>query len=179
MAITETRPEPTTVEPHVNPWGDGDEYPSFARSLGSSDHKTIGRLFIGFSLVFGVAAWVLVALSSLQDINDVDVLPKDSIFQVFTLGRLALVFLFALPLFLGLAIYLTPLQVGASTIAFPRAAALAFWTWLLGAIVFVVAYASNGGPGGGRANAVDLAYVALSDAGAGACCSRRCASPPR
>jgi hypothetical protein len=120
MAITETRPEPTTVEPHVNPWGDGDEYPSFARSLGSSDHKTIGRLFIGFSLVFGVAAWVLVALSSLQDINDVDVI-EDSIFQVFTLGRLGLIFLFALPLFLRLAVYLVPLQVGASTIAFPRA----------------------------------------------------------
>jgi heme/copper-type cytochrome/quinol oxidase subunit 1 len=162
MAITETRPEPTTVEPHVNPWGDGDEYPSFVRSLGSSDHKTIGRLFIGFSLVFGAAAWVLVALSSLQDINDVDVLPTDSIFQVFTLGRLMLVFLFAVPLFLGLAIYLVPLQVGASTIAFPRAVALAFWTWLLGAIVLVVAYASNGGAGGGRANAVDLANVALA-----------------
>ena len=161
MAITETRPEPTTVEPHVNPWGDGDEYPSFVRSLGSSDHKTIGRLFIGFSLVFGAAAWVLVALSSLQDIKDVDVLPKDSVFQVFTLGRLALVFLFALPLFIGLAVYLVPLQIGASTIAFPRAAALAFWTWLLGAILLVVAYISNGGVGGGRANAVDLAYVAL------------------
>ena len=98
----------------------------------------------------------------MQDINDVDVIPKDSIFQVFTLGRLALIFLFALPLFLGLAFYLVPLQVGASTIAFPRAAALSFWTWLLGAIVLVVAYASNGGPAGGRANAVDLAYVALA-----------------
>ncbi len=74
---------------------------------------------------------------------------------------MALVFLFALPLFLGLAVYLVPLQVGASTIAFPRAAALAFWTWLLGAILLVVAYVSNGGVGGGRANAVDLAYVAL------------------
>jgi heme/copper-type cytochrome/quinol oxidase subunit 1 len=162
MAITETRPEPAaTVDAHVNPWGEGDEYPSFARSLGSSDHKTIGRFFIGFSLLFGVASWVLVALSSLQDIEDADVVPEDSVFQVFTLGRLSLVFLFAIPLFLGLAIYLVPLQVGASTLAFPRAAALAFWTWLLGAIVLVVAYASNGGFGGGRSTAVDLALLAL------------------
>ncbi len=161
MAITETRPEPTAVEAHVNPWGAGDEYPSFARSLGSSDHKTVGRLFMGFSLVFGAASWVLFALSSLQDIKNADVIPKDSVFQVFTLGRISLVFLFALPLFLGLAIYLVPLQVGASTIAFPRAAALAFWMWLLGAVVLIVSYASNGGVGGGRANAVDLSYVAL------------------
>jgi heme/copper-type cytochrome/quinol oxidase subunit 1 len=162
MAITETRPEPAaTVDAHVNPWGEGDEYPSFVRSLGSSDHKTIGRLFVGFSLLFGVASWVLVGLSSLQDIDGADVLPEDSVFQVFTLGRMALVFLFAIPLLLGLAIYLVPLQVGASTIAFPRAAALAFWTWLLGAIVLVVAYASNGGIGGGRSTAVDLAILAL------------------
>lgn len=160
MAITETRPETSTAEAHVNPWGDADEYPSFARSLGSSDHKTLGRLFIGFSLVFGVAAWVLVALSSFQDAEDV--LSTDSVFQVFTLGRIGLVFLFALPLFLGLAVYLVPLQVGASTVAFPRAAALSFWTWLLGSILLVISYASNGGPGGGRANAVDLSLVALA-----------------
>ena len=162
MAITETRPEPSSVEAHVNPWGADDDYPSFARSLGSSDHKTIGRLFVGFSLLFGVAAWALVALSSLHDIGDVDIVPADSIFQVFTIGRLALVFLFALPLFLGLAIYVVPLQVGASTIAFPRAAALAFWTWLLGAVILVISYASNGGFAGGRANAVDLSLVALA-----------------
>jgi heme/copper-type cytochrome/quinol oxidase subunit 1 len=162
MAITETRPEPSTVEAHTNPWGDDDDYPSFARSLGSSDHKTIGRLFIGFSLVFGVAAWVLVALSSLHDIGDVDIVPADSIFQVFTMGRMALVFLFALPLVLGLAVYLVPLQVGASTIAFPRAAALSFWAWLLGGVIVVISYIANGGFAGGRANAVDLSLIALA-----------------
>ena len=35
------------------------------------------------------------------------------------------------PLFIGIATVIVPLQVGASTIAFPRAAAAAFWTWLL------------------------------------------------
>ena len=161
MAITETRPEPATVETHVNPWGQGDEYPSFVQSLGSSDHKTIGRLFCGFSLAFGVAAWVLVGLASLHDIEDVDIIGSDHIFQVFTISRLALVFLFAVPFFLGLAIYLVPLQIGASTIAFPRAAAAAFWTWLLGAVLLIISYAANGGIGGIRSNPIDLTYLAL------------------
>jgi cytochrome o ubiquinol oxidase subunit 1 len=162
MAITETRPEPApTVETHVNPWGEGDEYPSFVQSLGSSDHKTIGRFYIGFSLLFGVAAWVLVALSSVEDIEDASLLPDDSVFQVFTLSRISLVLFFAIPLLLGLAIYLVPLQVGASTIAFPRAAAASFWTWLLGAAMLIVCYLANGGVGGGQEKAVDLTYLAM------------------
>jgi heme/copper-type cytochrome/quinol oxidase subunit 1 len=161
MAITETRPEPATLDIHVNPWGRGDEYPSFVESLGSSDHKTIGRLFCGFSLLFGVAAWLVVGLSSLHDIEDVDLIGQDHIFQVFTMGRLALVFLFAIPLFLGLAIYLVPLQVGASTIAFPRAAAAAFWTWLLGGVVLIISYIADGGIGGGQSDSVDLSLLAL------------------
>ena len=41
-----------------------------------------------------------------------------------------------------------PLQVGASTIAFPRAATAAFWTWLLSGGVAGGRYAIDGGPGG-------------------------------
>ena len=54
------------------------------------------------------------------------------------------------PFFIGLATAIVPLQVGARTIAFPRAAALAFWAWLVGTGVMVGAYIANGGPGGGN-----------------------------
>lgn len=161
MAITETRPD-TIVETHVNPWGEGEEYPPFTRALGSGDHKTLGRLYVGFALLFGIAAWVLTALSSVEEIPDVDLVSDDAILQVFTLSRVSLVMLFALPLFIGLATYVVPLQVGASTIAFPRAAALAFWTWLVGSVVLVVAYAVNGGIGGGSEKGVTLGYLAMA-----------------
>lgn len=166
MAITETRSEPTTeVSPvgeiHENPWGQGDDYPSFVQSLGSSDHKTIGRFFIGSSLLFGVLALGLAALAALHQIADVDLLDADVVFQVLTLSRLGLAFLFAIPLLLGLAIYLVPLQVGAATIAFPRAAATSFWAWLLGATLLVISYAADGGIGGSRSDAIDLALLAL------------------
>ena len=166
MAITETRPDPTTPDSTTreihNPWGRDDDYPSFVESLGSSDHKTIGRLFIGASLLFGVMALGLAALAALHEIPDVDILDDDVVFQILTLSRLAVGFLFAIPLLLGLAIYLVPLQVGAATIAFPRAAAAAFWTWLLGGVLLVVSYAVDGGIGGSDANAIDLGYLALA-----------------
>jgi heme/copper-type cytochrome/quinol oxidase subunit 1 len=53
-----------------------------------------------------------------------------------------------------------PLQVGARAIAFPRAAAASFWTFVVGAALFITAYAINGGPGGGRSDAVDLWFAA-------------------
>jgi len=55
-----------------------------------------------------------------------------------------------------LALVVVPLQVGASTVAFPRAAASSFWGWLVGSGLILGAYAGNGGPGGGEADLVDL-----------------------
>ena len=69
--------------------------------------------------------------------------------------------LVVIPLLLGLATYVVPLQVGANTVAFPRAAAAALWAWLLSGGVFIVANAIDGGIGGGREKAVDLGLLAL------------------
>lgn len=138
MAITETRPE-TATETHTNPWDTGEEYPAVAVVLGTGDHKTLGRFYIGFALLFGIVAWVLQGLVTL-DAAGTDVLGADTTSQIFTLGRLSLVLLFAIPLLVGVATVVVPLQVGASTIAFPRAAAAAFWTWLLGSVLLLIAY---------------------------------------
>ncbi|WP_334144222.1 cbb3-type cytochrome c oxidase subunit I [Rhabdothermincola sp.] len=159
MAITETRPE-TATETHTNPWDTGEEYPAVAVVLGTGDHKTLGRFYIGFALLFGIVAWVLQGLVTL-DAAGTDVLGADTTSQIFTLGRLSLVLLFAIPLLVGVATVVVPLQVGASTIAFPRAAAAAFWTWLLGSVLLLIAYSVNGGVGGGRPKGVDLAYLAI------------------
>jgi heme/copper-type cytochrome/quinol oxidase subunit 1 len=68
--------------------------------------------------------------------------------------------LFALPALLGLAMVVVPLQVGASTLAFGRAAALSFWGWLLGGILWVAGYAVGGGPGGADLRGTDLWLLA-------------------
>ena len=110
--------------------------------------------------LFGVGALTLDLLFHAE--QAASFLPKDSIDQLFTLGRVGGVFLFAIPLLIGLATYVTPLQVGANTVAFPRAAAAAFWGWLVGSGMLIAAYAINGGPDGGGFKAVDLFYVAFA-----------------
>ena len=52
------------------------------------------------------------------------------------------------PALLGLAMVVVPLQVGSRSIALPRAAALAFWGWLLGAFSFAAAPALTSGSDG-------------------------------
>ncbi len=132
--------------------------------LNTVDHKRIGRLFIACSLLFGLAGATadLLVRFDLASSGGHTVLNGDSFVQVFTFTRDALVFGMLIPLFLGIAIYVVPLQVGAPNVAFGRAAALSFWGWLVSAGVLVGAYAANGGPGGGFADGVDLHLLAVA-----------------
>ena len=132
--------------------------------LNTADHKRIGRLFIACSLLFALAGAVadLLVRFDLASSSGHTVLSADSFVQVFTFTRDALVFGMLIPLFLGIAIYVVPLQVGAPNVAFGRAAALSFWGWLVSAGVLVGAYIANGGPGGGFSDGVDLHLLALA-----------------
>ena len=132
--------------------------------LTTADHKRTGRLFIICSLLFlvlGAVVDLLVRLD-LTSATDFVSLGADSFAQGFAFSREALTLLFLIPVFLGLSMYMVPLQIGASNLAFPRAATASFWTWQISAIVLIGAYLGNGGPYGGWANGVDLHLLALS-----------------
>jgi heme/copper-type cytochrome/quinol oxidase subunit 1 len=131
--------------------------------LDSADHTKVGRLYMGMALAYLVGALVIGALLGLERIDDSasQIIGSDTVAQLYSLYRVGLVFCVVLPLLLGLAIAVVPLQVGARGVAFPRAAALSFWAWLFGSGVLVAAYAANGGPAGGKAQAVDLFFAAL------------------
>jgi heme/copper-type cytochrome/quinol oxidase subunit 1 len=134
-----------------------------AAILSTGDHKVIGRMYIVTSLLFGLGVVALGELFAVESTaaDTLDVFKTSTVFQFFTLFRLGSVFLLGLPLVIGLAMVITPLQVGARTVAFPRAAAASYWTWLVGAGLFITSYAMNGGPGGGRSSGVNLWIVSL------------------
>lgn len=127
--------------------------------LGSSDHKVVGRLYLGAALLLGLISGVVGFLGGIDRIDGTfgnTILDADTAPQVVSFHATSVPLLFLLPALLGLAMVVVPLQVGARAIAFPRAAAASFWTFLVGAGLTVTAYAIDGGPGGGRADAVDL-----------------------
>ncbi|MEZ5143072.1 MAG: cbb3-type cytochrome c oxidase subunit I [Acidimicrobiales bacterium] len=160
MAITETSVSPDVVEPAAT-LPPALEPRGVVGLVGTGDHKAIGRLWIGASLIFGIASLVLAAVTALGQRAGASFPPTDAVQRVFVLGRVGLVLFFLVPLFVGLATYVVPLQVGSATVAFPRGAAAAFWTWLIGAGMFVGATIANGGPGGTSKNMVDLSLVSL------------------
>jgi heme/copper-type cytochrome/quinol oxidase subunit 1 len=167
MTVTESKPEdvapdpgPGPVQPTLPPERPG----GLVGVLGTADHKTIGRLYLGFSLILLIVflgTSTLIAAEGI-DASSLGPLAENTFFQVETLSHIGVFFLGILPAFLGLALFIVPLQVGSPTAAFPRAVAASFWGWLLGAGLLIAAYLADGGPTGGRHDAIVLflaAYV--------------------
>jgi heme/copper-type cytochrome/quinol oxidase subunit 1 len=168
MTTTESAPDTTARHEGVSPPTDrNDDAPALSGDLAdwltTGDHKRIGRLYALTAVVFALGVLVIGALLSLEKVDDsgAAILQVDSVAQIDSLYRFGGLFLVAVPLLLGLAIAVVPLQVGARSIAFPRAAALSFWAWLVGGGTMIGAYAANGGPAGGKGDMVDLFLAAL------------------
>jgi cytochrome c oxidase subunit I len=160
MTVTESAP---TAAPEAAPVA-VETRPGLAGPFGSGDHKVVGRLWIAASLLFLVLAGVAGAVLSIERVDAElpgGVISTDWFAQVFTFHSLAGGFLFLLPLTIGVATLVVPLQVGAPTLAFGRAAAAAFWTFLLGGGILVAAYAIDGGPFGSDSEGVGLFLLAL------------------
>ena len=132
-----------------------------AAVVGSGDPRTIGKLFVGTSLLFLIASGVAGALVGFEQYDSAgsEIFGADTAVRVFTLHSTAALFLGVLPLLLGLATVVVPLQVGSSTVAFPRATAAAYWVWLVAGGLVLASYAIDGGPFGTELDAVGL-YVA-------------------
>ncbi|MDA3017365.1 MAG: cbb3-type cytochrome c oxidase subunit I [Actinomycetota bacterium] len=130
--------------------------------LTASDHKRIGRLLISFSAIFAVGTAIEGAVLGAERISPSSSLVDAGIIvQLFSALRFDLIFSVAIPLMLGLAVAVVPMQVGARAIAFARSAMLGFYLWLFGVILVGSSYLNNGGPGGGATEMVDLFLAGL------------------
>lgn len=127
----------------------------------SSDHKKIGRLFIGSALLFALFPSILGALFGLERMSpkSASVLDVDAVTQLVALYHFDLIFAVLAPLFLGLAIAVVPMQLGSRSIAFPRLSQFSYWGWLFGNALVAISLIANGGPGGGSSDMVDLYFL--------------------
>ena len=123
----------------------------------TSDHKRLGRMLMFGGLVALLAVALVGALLGFERADTGStLLDAGSLDQLFAITRVGLAFFVVLPVVLGLAVSIVPLQLGARSLAFPRLATAGFWAWFLGMALVVVSIAANGGPGGGATK-----YVAL------------------
>jgi heme/copper-type cytochrome/quinol oxidase subunit 1 len=156
----------TTIDPHLaaaeSATGrSGGVLSTVADWLTTSDHKVIGRLYVSASLVLLLGVGVVAGLLGIERIDgSSDLFDPGALPQLFSLYRVGLTFGVVAPLGLGLAVAVVPLQLGAKSLALPRAAAAGFWAWLVGTVLVIISIAANGGPGGGSPEMVDLFLVA-------------------
>jgi cytochrome c oxidase subunit I len=104
----------------------------------SPDHKDVGRIFIGAALSFLTLGMVAFLLMRLQlGVAENDFIDPVTFNRLLSVGTAWLVVFFGLPIAFGLFTYLVPLQIGARSLAFPRLAQFALWSFIFGgAILF-------------------------------------------
>jgi cytochrome c oxidase subunit I len=124
--------------------------PGWVERATSTDHKSVGVLYLATSLCFLTLAVVEFVLMRIQLIVPENTTIDPDIFnRIMSVFGITAVILFAIPLALGLIGYLTPLQIGARGVAFPRLNLLSFWLYLAGAVTVYASFiyrASEAGP---------------------------------
>lgn len=105
----------------------------------STDHKTIGYMYLITSFLFFCFAGVmaLVIRAELFEPGMQILQTKEQYNQLFTMHGTIMLLMFATPLFSGFANVLMPLHIGAPDVAFPRLNALAYWLYLFGSLIAV------------------------------------------
>ena len=107
----------------------------------SSDHKDVGRLYIGAALSFLVLGIVCFLMMRLQlGVPENNLIEPVTFNRLLSVGSATLIVLFALPLAFGLYTYVVPLQIGARSLAFPRLSSLSVWLYIFGGGLLYVSF---------------------------------------
>ncbi|MEO8261881.1 MAG: cytochrome c oxidase subunit I [Pseudolysinimonas sp.] len=114
----------------------------FVKWVTTTDHKTIGYLYLISSFIFFLVGGVMALIIRAQLFEPgLKLVPTGEAYnQLFTMHGTIMLLLFATPLFAGFANVAMPLQIGAPDVAFPRLNAFAYWMYLFGGIVTVAGF---------------------------------------
>ncbi|MGE7389658.1 cytochrome c oxidase subunit I [Streptomyces sp. NPDC004126] len=116
------------------------------RLLTTTDHKTIGNLYLvtafGFFLFAGVLALAMRAELARPGLQ---ILSNQQYNEAFTIHATIMMLLFATPTFTGFANAVMPLQIGAPDVAFPRLNAFTYWVYLFGGLMVVSGFLTADG----------------------------------
>jgi cytochrome c oxidase subunit 1 len=114
------------------------------------DHKRLGVMYIVSGLVFFFVAGLEATMMRIQlAVPNNDFVSPQLFNRLFTMHGTTMVFLFGMPIVIGMANYLIPLMIGARDLAFPRLNAFGFWMFLFGALLLYFSVLGGDGLYGG------------------------------
>ncbi|HEX5984342.1 MAG TPA: cbb3-type cytochrome c oxidase subunit I [Solirubrobacterales bacterium] len=131
----------STPRPELAAEGYRPDRPRWQQLATTADHKEIGQILICGALGFLFIALVELVLMRLQLL-----IPENTFLSPVAFNRMlslygaTAIFLFALPLVLGLFYYVAPLQIGARGTALPRLGQVGMGLWVAGATVLYAGF---------------------------------------
>ena len=145
------------------------------------DHKRIGLIYIIASLVFlGIGGIEALVLRMQLMWPDARIVSPEVFNQFFTMHGTTMIFFVVMPILIGFANYIVPLQIGARDMAFPRVNSFSVWLFVFGGLLTYYSFATGGAPDKGwfgyaplteytfsRSHATDYWILGLSVSGIG------------
>ncbi|MGY0610856.1 cytochrome c oxidase subunit I [Luteimonas sp. A501] len=134
--------------------------PGWRGRLTAVNHSTIGMRFIVTGLVFFLVGGLLSMFIRLQLAwFGNEVLDPQRYAEFVTMHGTTMMFLFAVPVMEGFALYLVPKMLGARDLPFPRLSAFGYWCYLFGGLFLYSSFLFDAVPDSGW-----FMYVPLTDA---------------
>ena len=128
-------------------------------ALSAVNHTAVGQRFIVTGVIFFLIGGLLAMILRTQlALPNQDIVSAETYNQIFTMHGTVMMFLFAIPVLEGLAMYLLPKMLGARDLAFPRLSALGYFCYLFGGIIILVSLVLEMAPDAGW-----FMYTPLSD----------------
>lgn len=143
MTTLDDRPLTESVTPRPRRYTKGQ---AFVKWITSTDHKTIGYMYLMTSFAFfGIAGLMALVIRAELAQPGLQFVSNEQYNQLFTMHGTIMLFLFATPLFVGFGNVIMPLQIGAPDVAFPRLNMLGFWLFLFGGLIVLMGFFTPGG----------------------------------
>ena len=114
--------------------------PGWRGQITAVNHTTLGLRFMCTALFFFAVGGILSMLIRAQLATPEGAFLDTELYnQIFTMHGSIMMFLFAIPMLEGLAIYMLPKLLGTRDMAFPRLTALGYWCYLFGGLILLFA----------------------------------------
>jgi cytochrome c oxidase subunit I+III len=118
--------------------------------LSAVNHTILGKRFMMLALFFFAVGGLLSMLIRAQLATPNSAFIGPEIYnQIFTMHGTVMMFLFAIPMLEGFAIYMLPKLLGARDLAFPRITAYGFWCYAFGGSILIGAMLAGVAPDSG------------------------------
>lgn len=160
--IPQAHSEPITAKPDQQSWDTLEERwadpPGVIGWFRALQNDAVGGRIMATAFVFFLMAGLLAILMRFQLISPESTLIGPEMYnRFFTMHGSTMMYLFAVPMIEGMAIFLLPLMLGNREMPFPRLGVFSYFTFLFGGLLFYSSFLLNAAPDTGW-----FAYVPLS-----------------